>query len=242
MKTKILAMIGALAAIGYATHASAGIYTVTYKGTVVPADANATDTDVENLFGGGNLTGDAFTAVYTYNTSLGSETTTTTTDQLVGGLDYYNSATGAPVAAPITSVTFTINGDSYTYTPDYDAIAYASNTGKTAGEYIEEQAYSTAGDVSLMKLTSATAPKSLSTTFTGTGSTTANYLDTAFVNGQDDVIGFTTTSATVAAVAVSAAPEPSTWTLMILGMGGLGLAFRQAKRRAGPGLVSSPLI
>jgi hypothetical protein len=233
MKTKLLAMIGAVATIGFAAHASAAVYTVTYTGTVVPADSNATDTDVEDLFGGGNLTGDAFTAVYTYNTSLGTETATSTTDQLVGGLDY-------GVTAPITSVTFTINGDAYTYTPDYDSIAYASNTSatKTTGDYVEEQAYSTAGDVSLMKLASLSAPKTLSTAFTGTGSTTANYLDTAFVNGQDDVIGFTATSATVAAVAVSAAPEPSTWMLMIAGVGMIGLALRRRRTSWGRALAA----
>jgi hypothetical protein len=34
-------------------------------------------------------------------------------------------------------------------------------------------------------------------------------------------------------VAVSAVPEPATWAFMILGLGGIGLAFRQAKRNRG---------
>ena len=33
--------------------------------------------------------------------------------------------------------------------------------------------------------------------------------------------------------AVSAAPEPSTWALMIAGLGAIGLAFRQGGRRRG---------
>ena len=34
-------------------------------------------------------------------------------------------------------------------------------------------------------------------------------------------------------ISVSAAPEPSVWTLMILGLGGLGLMFRRVRRKPG---------
>lgn len=40
---------------------------------------------------------------------------------------------------------------------------------------------------------------------------------------------------TYATASVSAAPEPSAWALMLLGVGGIGFAFRQAKKETGPG-------
>ena len=38
---------------------------------------------------------------------------------------------------------------------------------------------------------------------------------------------------TVTTAGVSAAPEPATWALMLLGIGGLGIALRQARRNHG---------
>ena len=38
--------------------------------------------------------------------------------------------------------------------------------------------------------------------------------------------------------AVSAAPEPASWALMILGVGGIGFAFRQARKRHGFSLLA----
>ena len=48
-------------------------------------------------------------------------------------------------------------------------------------------------------------------------------------NYNDDSFVFTNT----ASQAVSAAPEPSTWLLMIAGIGGIGLMLRQAKKTLG---------
>ena len=53
---------------------------------------------------------------------------------------------------------------------------------------------------------------------------------TAFSNGQ--LIG-TVTSQPISSGSVSAAPEPSTWALMLAGIAGVGCASRKAKRRHG---------
>ena len=45
-----------------------------------------------------------------------------------------------------------------------------------------------------------------------------------FVDANDNTIGFISP-------AISAVPEPSTWAMMLLGVAGLGFAFRQSRRK-----------
>jgi hypothetical protein len=71
----------------------------------------------------------------------------------------------------------------------------------------------------------------MSFTVLGTGSDTfelSGYSNSAS-NDVDDI------SFTASAGAVSAVPEPSTWLLMIAGIGGIGLMLRRAKKSVGSG-------
>lgn len=218
MKINFLAGLGAVAVLSCASAASAANVSVTYQGVVDATQSNGLptpDVDVVDLFGGGNLEGDNITALVNYDTTLGEETTDNATyDQLAGGLEFLTSS-------PITSEVFTINGYSYTFTPDYNATVY---TQSGSGGYIQQIGYSTAGDSSIINLPTSSAPASLGTSFSATG-LGFGYLLTAFnAQNQSDSIVFATTSAVV-----SAAPEPAAWLLMIVGLGLIGDVLRRAK-------------
>ena len=57
------------------------------------------------------------------------------------------------------------------------------------------------------------------------------FQEVAFSGGQ--IIGNGVSFATPAPVAISAAPEPSTWLLMFAGIGGIGLMLRRAQKAMG---------
>jgi hypothetical protein len=67
---KCMAAVAALA--GLTSPASADIVSLTYTGTVSSVSSSSGATDGLNLFGGGDLTGDNFQVVFTFDTSKGT--------------------------------------------------------------------------------------------------------------------------------------------------------------------------
>lgn len=214
MKNSVVLALSMLALAGSAVRATAEVRTITYQGVVTLG------TDDVGLFGsaGLSLVGDAITSVFQYDTTLGTRATTSTSDTLTGGLDFLT-------ASPLLSAAFTINGRSYTFEPDYYGAASV-----TAGSSVSEFATSLSTAEAKVSLSSTAAPASLLSSFSITGSTAGNYFLTPFDdNNNYDGITFTTTSATVGGIA--AAPEPTTWSLMIGGLGFTGLMLRRRRSR-----------
>ncbi len=222
----LLAAAGAALALAAAPQARAATYDLIFTGTL---DSGV---DVLGLFGGGVQAGDALSVTYRYDTSLGG-----VRSGLPGVYDEIDTDFPFTPAA-ITQATIRIDGYSYTYTPDYQASVSigAANFDWTDGAYDIDGAsasgQSLAGDNSATVFqigpgqplpTDLTIP----TQFTGFG---LGYFDTAFTgpdNLSDNFI-FEASS-----VAVSAAPEPAVWSLMILAVGVLGTALRLRRRRSG---------
>ena len=227
MKAKFTAVASALATFALAPHALASTGTVTYQGIVNNTQIIAgaveplPDFDGADLFGGGNLEGEQMTASFSYSTSLGSRSGFGDTyDQLAGGIGFLSSS-------PITSATFTIAGHSYTYSPDYYSLALTQSVASGQG-LVEDAAYSEDQDQALVAILASDAPASLATSFSSAlYPTSGSFFDPGRTNtGVLDSINFDTIS-----VAVSAIPEPSTWSLMIAGIGLVGFTMRRRVRR-----------
>ena len=234
MKAKLLAAVCAIVAASQAPHALAGTGTVTYFGVVDNTQTlnghvePAPDYDVAHLFGRGNLEGDFLTATFVYDTSRGFETTDGATyDELDGGSSFFTSS-------PLLSATLTVQNARtgkdylYSFTPDYYADVY------TSAGYLDEIGYSTAGDQTYTYIEPDDAgPTSLSQSFSGTGYGSGSYFDPGLTNTKTlDSIVFDTLSVNVTAV-----PEPSTWALMIAGVGLVGFALRRRPRPAMAGVA-----
>jgi hypothetical protein len=232
MKFK-LAAAGVLAVLVQASHASAGIGTVTYLGYVLNTQVvsgvleAAPDVDNADLFGGGDLEFDPIEATFVYDTQQGFDTTDGSTfDELDGGSTFFTSS-------PLLSATFTVVNqttmDEYTYnfTPDFYADVTTS-TGTGNYNYIQEIAYSSAGDQTITYIEpDAPAPASLDQPFFGTGDGSGSYFNPGATNtGMFDSIVFDPLE-----VSVSYVPEPGAWALMIAGLGLTGAALRRGSRR-----------
>jgi len=240
MKLK-LATACLLAALMQAPHALASTGTVTYFGVVDNTQtlyyANETvtepapDYDVADLFGGGNLEGDFVTATFTYSSGYGLESYVPGEyDELDGGSSYLTTD-------PLLSVTFSVqqpgtyNTYSYTFTPDFYGDVYTSKT------YIDDEGTSTAGDSIDAYITYLSdGPTNLAQSYYADGyGSDSSFLPGATNTGQLDAIPFDVTEVSV----VASAPEPSTWALMIAGLGaaGLGLRYRRSRKVEGAAIA-----
>jgi hypothetical protein len=106
-------MVGLLC--GAAVPAAAQTYSVTYTGTVV-------GTDVNDYFGGGDLTGDEFSLVCSYNVTNGTRVTTPGSYDLVYGGSYYSTT------SPILSDALTIGGQSRSLGVSFYGVAYVGES------------------------------------------------------------------------------------------------------------------
>ena len=231
--TKLLSRLAAFAgALALAGPAVSRPMVTTFNGFVAADDTSGRDLDVAGLFGGGDLEGLAVQAAYSFDSSLGVESTDGSTfDQIVGGPEYGVSA--------ISSVAYTIAGHTYQFVPDQfqslltQALVPAGDN-KTPG-FLIFAANSFAFDQSFVQIETASAPSSLSTAFQGTaddktvGTLYTYFLPGQTLTGQYDAITFDVTS--VSSAAVSAAPEPGTWWLLIGGTAAMGLTLRARRRR-----------
>ncbi len=223
MKTlKIAALAGALALAG-AGHALAGNYTATYTGTVASYSYGSGDPAVfEELFGYGatNITGFAFSAAVNYTTDAGGAFT----DATYSGSGVASFAGDTPV---ISSVIFTVNNDpthSFTFTPDF----YANVESASAG-FHESAGYDFQNQFQAYIATSGTTPGDVSTPFSSDGTGFDPVINEYnYVTDGNETLVWDTTHITVAPT--SAAPEPTTWALMMAGVALTGFALRRRTR------------
>ena len=216
---------GALLLAGPATSRAV---TTTFTGVVDADDGSGRDLDVAGLFGGGDLQGAAIQATFSYNTALGVENSDGATfDEILGGPEFGGNV--------ISQVSYAIGNFTYQYVPDeYQNLATQAVTPTFPG-FLSFAAYSTATDQSFIQVQTRSAPSSLSTSFSGQadpGTAGANF--TYFLPGQTktgalDSITFDVTG--VRTDAVSAAPEPKTWWLMIVGTAFWGGMLRWMRGR-----------
>jgi len=222
-----LALAASLSLLGQAPAASAALGTVTYFGVVDNTQLiygftePAPDYDLAGLFGGGNLEGDLVEATFVYETNFG------TPEGLSGQYDEVNGGVAFDATSPLLSATLTVEQPttldlySYSFTPDYYAIAY------TSASEVAEIAYSSGGDQTYTYIDTSGAPTSLTESFSGYGYGGGSYFDPGgTTTGLFDTIVFDTLS-----VDVSVVPEPQAWTMMVAGLALTGATARSRRRR-----------
>jgi hypothetical protein len=221
----ILAAVALLATLGLAPPALAVAQysTMTYYAFV---DASQPDDDRADLFGGGNLAGDLATETFVYGDDLGAGSGSgipgSQYEERDGGMGYG----GAPI--PVISVTLSIDVSgalvNYTFAPDYYADVYTSGD----YDYIDDIAYSTAGDATYAYTEpDFYAPNQLNQSFFSFGYGYGSYFDPAATKtGKLDTIVLD-----IFAVNVSAVPEPQAWTMMVTGLALTGATARSKRRR-----------
>jgi hypothetical protein len=196
--------------------ATAQEYRVVYDGTITAG------ADVDNLFGLSylpSLQGLAFGASVSYSTSVpGTRVTTSVSDEVTGGFNFG--------ADPVVSlVSFSIGGQSFSFSPDYYSDVYTSPT------LLSTSAIDLLGTNFLAYFSpdGGRGPSLFGIPFSGAGTgdtggavTQNSYL----IAGQDD-IDFNATRVTVSAV-----PEVATWAMLVAGFGAVGFFLRRRERRS----------
>ena len=193
----------------------------TYTGTV------SWGHDQAGLFGapGNYLTGDAYIAKYMIDTSQGDH---------VNGLPVYDSVCSGCLGGVIPAVdaSLTINGITQHIAGDYLSAAITEPTSPYTADAAQDYNYVDAVDQLNYVISyqneisegSLSDPVSLSNTYTfgcflfyrtKVGSTSANC----------------GSPGTMQISAMSGAPEPATWAMMLLGIGGIGAALRTSRRK-----------
>jgi hypothetical protein len=213
MSNKIVAALASVLLLGPVA-AQASVIDGMFSGTI----DNGTDTT--GVFGapGANLTGDAVTGTFTYNTALLS--------QVVSGSQ--NTATGTGLGA--LTVTVTVNGMSHTFTDPTSSSVFLDDS---ASEVTLASANSTGGkaenfflDASdpitpFISSTDLTAPFSTVDPFTSNGTFTIN--DPGAVASAAFMLG---------TLSVQLAPEPAGLAVLLVGLGGI-FALGRTRRQAG---------
>jgi hypothetical protein len=195
---------------GLTVGAQAELVKVTYDGTI------AIGQDGGGLFGTtSNLAGDTVVVVYTFDTTQGTTLASATQNYALGGSLFGN-------ASPAISASITIGGVTQTIGGGYFGVINGINNANYSFQSHEAQQ-----DDSNYVYSSVTAESgALRASITSVFKYTVQSGDTAFGAFQ---LG-DQTYASFAPTSITAVPEPSTWAMMLLGLGALGVAARQRTR------------
>jgi hypothetical protein len=210
MQRSVLGMGLGLAALLTATAASATIMEATYTGV---ADAGLIDDG--GFFGapGADLSGDAFTLSFVYDTTIGVSNSSGE-NALAGG-----EAIGTP--NPTSKATLTIGGVSASFTPDF-----FSGVSSSATQF--SNAFG-AGNTEVIAFFNGAGQHDLTDSFSVTGSCAS----CAFIDLSGPVLPDTIGVLDVSSLSVSpfaaGVPEPDAWALMILGFGSAGAMLRSRR-------------
>jgi PEP-CTERM motif len=199
------------------TGAFADVLTLTFTGV-------AHGNDASGYFGGGQLSEVAYTAVYTYDTSLGQNITNPNVYAIQGD---------GTVPSPILSASITINGMTFNVPT---AVLSTGNTNISEENTSATGLLKPFGNVSdstgdqffnFLQTSDPLAPvvTGLDTQFSyshvGFDPTYVSFGLFEFGSSEIDLSSFT--------ASVAAVPEPSSWAMMILGFLGLGWMVRRRK-------------
>jgi PEP-CTERM motif len=215
------------------TAASADIVTQTFTGTVSGFDPSG-------LFGGGNLTGNSFTATFVFNTDLsGAIQNVSPGLPDFSGTEYqtYGGTVYSGPLSPGVSASLLINGHTFSVPSDAIAATYSVSTRNAPSFSVHTQVGGIVGSIFNLELFSrdpnAPVITSLTTPYTYTYVPVG---DDALVVGSFWMDGdfFDLSPQTVSLA--DAVPEPSTWAMMILGFCGLG--FMVFRRNRGTALLA----
>jgi hypothetical protein len=237
MTTRKSATLGLLLTAAFlqvsALSASADIVSVTYNGTISSVSSSVggvnSSTDGLNLFGGGNLAGDNFSVVFTFDTSKGT---------LTG--DSANQSLRSPGTA-FSPTSITINNQTQLLTETtlggvastgFDGVL--ETVGGTSAGFQAGVSFSigTGG----INATAVSAPLFTDnfTTSIPCGNGCGGF-GTFNLGGEDIEFAPLEAIAQNGSSVTSAVPEPSTWAMMILGFCGIGfMAYR--RKNNGPAL------
>jgi len=223
MKTHIrwLALPAIATAIAFAPPASAAVVTYTYTGYV------AEGTDQIGLFGGGNLTGADFTAVFSRDDALADDISLGEVNSYVRGAQ---AVTGKLTIGGVTIDIGGVNGEQSQFDNGafegffhhaagvLGGLSFTASTMADPTDYLAGPDYHTLGP-----LTADNTP----------GFFWQGRFDFGAADPQDPNQGLFTNGRFVPyAVAVSstgAVPEPATWAMMIMGFGGVGWTLRRRR-------------
>lgn len=225
MKQFVIAALAATLILAGSGAAHAGTYTAAYTGVVTDVDEG------NHLLGDATAVGDPIQALFTYTTDVPGTRSTEAgfSDEVTGGLDFGTDAV-------ITSATFSIGGQTVTFSPNYygDVFTSPGLIGINGYAYSElNYAFQT------YILPNAIGPTSLSSAFVsdGKGDTSGRYGQFSFLTDGTDTIDFNATR-----IEVSAAPEAATWLLMLLGVATMGLALRRRHHPQTPNSFASKAV
>ncbi len=215
---------------------SATTIVATQTGTIW--DSAGSDSTVFGVTGG-TLDGLTYTAIATYDTALGAPHFVVGGDGVLGGTLYDGSIYAGP--SPV-SATLTINGVTISFDGFYSGEADSSNDPALGGVFQDSFDYSyvdqynnTSKDIKLYTVGNGQLfPNSIATPPSGNVCLISVICDGHFniYQVQNGVVVqaagmFAATSYTFAAV-----PEPKTWAMMLVGLGGLGVVLRSRRRQS----------
>lgn len=198
------------------SHALADIVSVTYTGTVVSGN------DVDGIFGAPGedlLSGQSYTANYTFDTALGGFNT----PEWSGAYGGIGSVTGDP--SPNLSASLTINGNTFAFVGDYLGFIYGYNDASPYSE-IFHLAQADSANTSLVQGAfeySSYYPLSPTQYFSGPTPGTA---EGGFISGSS-YLALAPSYFTIA----TAVPEPEAYAMLLAGLGLLGFMARRREQK-----------
>ena len=215
--------------------AGASVVQVTFSGTIYAGH------DTYNRFGTGStdLGGQNITATFTYDTSVGSYSSNSTTVEAYGG-SYYSLSAQSPVSASVevNGTTLGVSGDYQSDTVAYDdgstySLRYYSAVdettfagGASAGTQLSSNCSGASGELPLDPASSFTVPSSgcggifQITDFDGSSYSISTLANATFYK------------VSVQAIDVAPVPLPAGGALLFGALGALGLVRRRKARRA----------